>query len=77
MSDGLVQPAFTVEGAGGHILQCKSKQDLVTAGIGLPRAVQLVVKMRVNESREEAVRRKEIQFAAAVAYIAVDTSASP
>ena len=72
-----MQPEFTVEGAGGHILPCKSKHDMVTAGVGLPRAMQFVVRMRVNESREEAVRRKDIQFAAAVAYIAGDTSASP
>ena len=40
-------------------------------------AAGCVVKMRVNKSREEAVRRKEIQLAAAVAYIAGDASASP
>jgi hypothetical protein len=46
-------------------MQVEGKQDMVTAGVGLPRVVQFVVRMRVNESREEGVRRKPIQLAAA------------
>ena len=47
-----VEAHFSVDG-----LPCKSKKDLVTAGVGLPRGVQYVVKMRKNEHREAAVRR--------------------
>lgn len=61
MSDDLVKPEFTVDG-----LPCKSKNDLVTAGVGLPRHLQYTVKMRVNEHREAAVRRHQ-KFAAACA----------
>lgn len=64
MSDDLVKPEFTVDG-----LPCKSKNDLVTAGVGLPRHLQYTVKMRVNEHREAAVRRHQ-KFAAACAHMA-------
>jgi hypothetical protein len=71
MSDELVDPHFTVDG-----LPCKSKGDMVTCGIGLPARnpkVQFVVKMRVNELREQAVRRKKEELACALAFMASAT----
>ena len=50
----LVSPEFEVDG-----LPCKSKKDIVTAGVGLPRGIQFIVKMRVGEHCIDAVRRKE------------------
>ena len=60
----LVDPEFSVDG-----LPCKSKKDMVTAGVGLPRAVQFVVKMRAGEHRVVAVRRCEKKLAAALAHM--------
>ena len=61
----LVDPEFSVDG-----LPCKSKKDMVTAGVGLPRAVQFVVKMRAGEHRVAApVRRYENKLAAALAHM--------
>jgi hypothetical protein len=71
MSDELVDPHFTVGG-----LPCKSKGDMITCGIGLPARnpkVQFVVKMRVNEHREQAVRRKKEELARALVFMAAAT----
>ena len=65
MADGEpVSPEFEVDG-----LPCKSKKDLVTAGVGLPRGVQFIVKMRIGEHRIDAVRRKEKELHEALAYM--------
>ena len=71
MSEELVDPHFTVDG-----LPCKSKGDMVTCGIGLPARnpkVQFIVKMRVNEHREQAVRRKKEELARALSFMAAAT----
>jgi hypothetical protein len=60
----LVSPEFEVDG-----VPCKSNKDMVKAGVGLPRDVQFVVKMRAGEHRVAAVRRYEQKLAAALAHM--------
>ena len=66
----LVDPTFEVDG-----VQCKSKKDVVTVGVGLPRSVQFAVKMRCGEHRVDAVKRKSAQLAVAVAHMTSESCA--